>query len=101
MFCTKGMIHATVNNCLTNISIGLALITKMLAHHSITHVKSCFSSMFGVNYLDRFGDNYDGRLSIADELRLFLVFSPVTVAIDLKDRGMVNNSVDGGHSHNA
>ena len=26
----------------------------------------------------------------------FLVFSPVTVAIDFKNRGMVNNSVDGG-----
>jgi len=52
-----------------------------------------------VNYFVRFRDNYDGRLSIFGLLRFFLVFSPVTVAIDFKDRGMVDNSVDGCHGH--
>ncbi len=30
---------------------------------------------------------------------LTLNSSPVTVAIDFKNRGMVNNSVDGGYGH--
>ena len=47
----------------------------------------------------RFRDNYDGRLSAFRWLRSFLVFPPVTVAIDLKDRGMVDDSVDGGNGH--
>ena len=52
-----------------------------------------------VNYLVRFRDNYDGRLSIFGLLRFFLVFPPVADAIDLEDRGMVDNSVDGCHRH--
>jgi len=52
-----------------------------------------------VNYFVRFRDNYDGRLRFSGLLRYFLVFPPVIVAIDFKDRGMVDDSVDGSHGH--